>query len=301
MPPCRQITSHRGVNDRASPGSPGRGSGRRWRRRPAVRGRDRTGPALPPGDHRPGGSDAGRDVPRPVVDRTRHGRSIERTHHRRRLAAQGCPQPAPLECVAVIRALLAGEEVSHDGLVRVDRARLYTLPAEAPPLIGAAVSEATAQIVGSWADGLITVSQRPESTPSCAGCLRRGRWCGQAALSPSTRVVGGQRRRGGGDRARAVADQRVQSPGLLGPGNDGPLRRGVPPRTARGHARLRVDLIGSGAAARSAGRAGGARVRRRLDPPRRQATGAIHRHVRRTRRAGPAGGPTAWARAVGEQ
>ena len=32
------------------------------------------------------------------------------------------------ECVAVIRALLAGEEVSHDGLVRVDRARLYTLP-----------------------------------------------------------------------------------------------------------------------------------------------------------------------------
>jgi len=67
-----------------------------------------------------------------------------------------------LECVAVIRSLLAGEEVSHDGLVRVDRARLYTLPAEPPPLIGAAVSEATAQIVGSWADGLITVSQRPE-------------------------------------------------------------------------------------------------------------------------------------------
>ncbi len=67
-----------------------------------------------------------------------------------------------LECVAVIRSLLAGEEVSHDGLVRVDRARLYTLPVEPPPLIGAAVSEATAQIVGSWADGLITVNQRPE-------------------------------------------------------------------------------------------------------------------------------------------
>jgi alkanesulfonate monooxygenase SsuD/methylene tetrahydromethanopterin reductase-like flavin-dependent oxidoreductase (luciferase family) len=31
------------------------------------------------------------------------------------------------ECVDVIRALLAGEEVSHDGLVRVDRARLWTL------------------------------------------------------------------------------------------------------------------------------------------------------------------------------
>jgi probable non-F420 flavinoid oxidoreductase len=67
-----------------------------------------------------------------------------------------------LECVAVIRALLAGEEVSHDGLVRVDRARLYTLPADPPRLLGAAVSASTAKIVGSWADGLITVNQRPE-------------------------------------------------------------------------------------------------------------------------------------------
>jgi alkanesulfonate monooxygenase SsuD/methylene tetrahydromethanopterin reductase-like flavin-dependent oxidoreductase (luciferase family) len=30
------------------------------------------------------------------------------------------------ECVDVIRALLAGEQVSHDGLVRVDRARLWS-------------------------------------------------------------------------------------------------------------------------------------------------------------------------------
>ena len=37
-----------------------------------------------------------------------------------------------------MRALFAGEEVDHDGLVRVDRARLWTLPAEPPPLIGAA-------------------------------------------------------------------------------------------------------------------------------------------------------------------
>ena len=37
------------------------------------------------------------------------------------------------ECVDVIRALLRGEEVSHDGLVTVDRARLWTLPPEEPP------------------------------------------------------------------------------------------------------------------------------------------------------------------------
>lgn len=65
------------------------------------------------------------------------------------------------ECVEVIRALLRGEEVTHDGLVTVDRARLYTLPERAPDLVGAAVSSATAEIAGSWADGLITVNQDP--------------------------------------------------------------------------------------------------------------------------------------------
>ena len=63
------------------------------------------------------------------------------------------------ECVEVLRALFAGEEVTHHGLVRVDRARLWTLPATPPPLVGAAVSKETAAWVGSWADGLITVNQ----------------------------------------------------------------------------------------------------------------------------------------------
>ncbi|MFB9236842.1 TIGR03885 family FMN-dependent LLM class oxidoreductase [Plantactinospora siamensis] len=62
------------------------------------------------------------------------------------------------ECVGVIRALLAGEEVSHDGLVTVDRARLWTLPEQPPALVGAAVSPATARWCAEWADGLITVN-----------------------------------------------------------------------------------------------------------------------------------------------
>jgi probable non-F420 flavinoid oxidoreductase len=67
------------------------------------------------------------------------------------------------ECVDVIRALLAGEEVSHRGLVTVDRARLWTRPTEPVPLIGAAVSVATARWCASWADGLITVNAAPET------------------------------------------------------------------------------------------------------------------------------------------
>ena len=63
------------------------------------------------------------------------------------------------ECVEVFRALFAGETVSHDGLVRVDRARLWTRPAEPPPLLAAAVTPATARWAAGWADGLITVNQ----------------------------------------------------------------------------------------------------------------------------------------------
>ena len=64
-----------------------------------------------------------------------------------------------LECVEVIRALLRGGEVTHHGLVHVDRARIWSLPEQTPALYAAAVSEETARAAGGWADGLITVRQ----------------------------------------------------------------------------------------------------------------------------------------------
>ena len=79
-----------------------------------------------------------------------------------------------LECVQVIRALLRGEELSHDGLVKVDRARVWSLPAEPPSLFGAAVSEDTARVVGSWADGLITVNQPPTTLGRVVDAFRDG-------------------------------------------------------------------------------------------------------------------------------
>lgn len=62
------------------------------------------------------------------------------------------------ECAEVMRALFAGEEVTHDGHVRVDRARLWTLPPVAPELLVAAVSEQTAAWGAEWADGFATVN-----------------------------------------------------------------------------------------------------------------------------------------------
>ena len=62
-----------------------------------------------------------------------------------------------LQCVEIIRRLWAGETVTHHDRVRVSHAKLYTRAQEPPAIIGAAVSADTAEWVGSWADGLITV------------------------------------------------------------------------------------------------------------------------------------------------
>ncbi len=62
------------------------------------------------------------------------------------------------ECVAIFRALFAGERVTHRGRVTVIEAKLYSRPATPVPLLGAAVSPETAAFVGTWADGLLTTS-----------------------------------------------------------------------------------------------------------------------------------------------
>jgi coenzyme F420-dependent glucose-6-phosphate dehydrogenase len=61
------------------------------------------------------------------------------------------------ECVDILRALFAGEEVTHRGRVTVIEAKLYSRPRQPIPLFGAAVTEETARFVGGWADGLLTV------------------------------------------------------------------------------------------------------------------------------------------------
>lgn len=81
----------------------------------------------------------------------------------------GAPWPAKdlrnarlKECVAVMRALWRGETVTHRGLVTVEDARLYSLPAREPTVIGAAITAPTARWLAPWVDGLITVSHPAE-------------------------------------------------------------------------------------------------------------------------------------------
>ncbi|MHA6694188.1 TIGR03885 family FMN-dependent LLM class oxidoreductase [Homoserinimonas sp. A520] len=86
------------------------------------------------------------------------------------------------ESVTVIRSLLAGQEVSHDGEVTVDRARLWTLPEHPPSLLAAAVSAKTAGWAAGWADGLATVAQAPDALRGVVDAYRSNGGVGPLVL-----------------------------------------------------------------------------------------------------------------------
>lgn len=77
------------------------------------------------------------------------------------------------ECVDVMRSLWAGETVNHHGLVEVVDAKLYTRPSRPPQIIGAAISEETAQWMAPWVDGLITVGKEASEVAKIIDAFRQ--------------------------------------------------------------------------------------------------------------------------------
>jgi len=93
-----------------------------------------------------------------------------------------------LECAGIIRALFAGDTVTHRGRVTVVEAKLYSRPEQAPMLVGAAVTEQTAEWLGGWVDALITIQASPEKLGRVIEAFQRGGGVGkplflQVALS----------------------------------------------------------------------------------------------------------------------
>jgi probable non-F420 flavinoid oxidoreductase len=86
------------------------------------------------------------------------------------------------ECVTVIRALLEGQDVSHHGLVTVDRARVWERPDPVPRLVAPAVSVESAARVAAWADGLVTVNQPVEQLRQVLEAYREAGGRGRLAL-----------------------------------------------------------------------------------------------------------------------
>jgi len=92
------------------------------------------------------------------------------------------------ESAEVIRQLWSGATVSLKSHVNVARARLYSRPAVAPPLFGAALTPETARWVGRWADGMITVPGPRDAMRATVEAFREGGGIGkplflQVALS----------------------------------------------------------------------------------------------------------------------
>ncbi|MEH3117657.1 MAG: TIGR03885 family FMN-dependent LLM class oxidoreductase [Methylorubrum populi] len=107
------------------------------------------------------------------------------------------------ECAGVIRALLAGETVTHRGRVTVVEAKLYTRPKTAPMLIGGAATPATARALGAWADGLVTVGIEPGKLRPVVEAFREGGGAGKPVFL-QTKVCWDP------DPARALAEAHAQ-------------------------------------------------------------------------------------------
>jgi probable non-F420 flavinoid oxidoreductase len=78
------------------------------------------------------------------------------------------------ESAAVIRRLLNGETVNHDGTITLKDTKLYTLPKSAPQILAAAVTEQTAEWLGSWAEGLITIHKPYNELMAVIKAFERG-------------------------------------------------------------------------------------------------------------------------------
>nr|WP_295926796.1 TIGR03885 family FMN-dependent LLM class oxidoreductase [uncultured Dyadobacter sp.] len=78
------------------------------------------------------------------------------------------------ECVDIMRALWAGESVTHAGMIDTYDAKLYTLPGYMPMVVGAALTEQTAEWVGGWADAMITTSRPQEQLKRMVEAFHRG-------------------------------------------------------------------------------------------------------------------------------
>ncbi|CAA9309443.1 MAG: Similar to F420-dependent glucose-6-phosphate dehydrogenase, Mext_1273 family, partial [uncultured Frankineae bacterium] len=246
---------------------------------PAVRRRQRAGAALPPGDHRAGDGHADGDVPRPLLDRARHRRGLERARDRPGVAAQGGPQRPARR----VRGRHPPPARRRGGQPR--RARHRRPCARLDAARGAAAAHRRrrqpghrllGRLVGGRPGHGAAAARRP---PQDRGRLPQRRRAGTArAAGPP--VLGRGRRDGARHRPRPVAQQRLRAGRQLEPRPRLAVRRGVQARAARGDAGAGARLGRPGSARHLAAGPHRARLRRGLPAPRRAGADPLARGLR---------------------
>lgn len=78
------------------------------------------------------------------------------------------------ESVEVIRELWKGDYVTHHGIIKVEKAKLFTKPVHTPTIFGAAITSKTANWVPEWADGFITISKPLEELKKTVQAFKEG-------------------------------------------------------------------------------------------------------------------------------
>jgi len=89
------------------------------------------------------------------------------------------------EAIEIIRKLFSGRDVKHDGrFYRMETTRLWTLPAETPPIYVATAGPVTSKKAGALCDGLITVGAPEEKIDGIFAKFEEG--AREAGKDPST-------------------------------------------------------------------------------------------------------------------
>ena len=147
-----------------------------------------------------------------------------------------------LECATIMRRLWAGETVTHRGHVQVVNAKLYSLPERAPMILGAALTEATAEWIGGWADGLITIAGK--DLAKLIAAFRRGGGEGKTVIAQgklSYAASEDEALRGAMDQWSSNVFPSSVAADVVMPAAFEELAGGVTPEQMRGHVQISSD------------------------------------------------------------
>jgi coenzyme F420-dependent glucose-6-phosphate dehydrogenase len=87
-----------------------------------------------------------------------------------------------VQAADVMRRLIAGERVTHEGAFQVHDARVWSRPQNPAPLRAAAASAETAEWAASWADGVVTVGHDVETVGRILSAYRDAGGTGPCAV-----------------------------------------------------------------------------------------------------------------------
>jgi coenzyme F420-dependent glucose-6-phosphate dehydrogenase len=95
-----------------------------------------------------------------------------------RVVGQGWPDKEERDrrleqAAAIMRKLFAGERVTTRGAIACEDAQVWSRPATPIQLVGAAMSETTAERLGRWADGLLTTTRDLDHLRKIVAAFRR--------------------------------------------------------------------------------------------------------------------------------